>query len=409
MSTHANVLQAQRPDAVTGGHEVPLSLYIHFPWCVRKCPYCDFNSHALRDPLPEEAYLAALFTDLDAELATAKGRSITSIFIGGGTPSLISPRTIGAVIERVAAHGCLDGAAEITLEANPGASDRGRFEGFRAAGVNRLSIGAQSFSDRMLKAIGRIHDAQQGLLAVQAARDAGFDNINIDLMFGLPGQTTAEADADIDTVIRLAPPHLSYYQLTLEPNTLFHERPPRLPDTDLIDAGHDHALERLRQGGWIRYEVSALARDGYQCRHNRNYWEFGDYLAIGAGAHGKITDVCGTIRRYAKTRHPKRYMEAGGQNRIGDRLVPDCDRLFEFMLNALRLADGFSVSLFTARTGIDAGVLEQRLAAAMGERLLERIGDSIRPTERGYRYLNTLLETLLPDDDAGQPHQMRTQ
>ncbi len=374
---------------------VPLSLYVHFPWCVRKCPYCDFNSHALRDALPEQSYLDALLLDLDEEFAHVRGRPITSIFFGGGTPSLVSPRAIGTVIDFVAARAALDADAEITLEANPGASDRARFGGYREAGVNRLSIGVQSFNNRLLTQIGRIHDARQARAAVEGARDAGFTDLNIDLMFGLPGQTRADAAADIEAAVALSPEHLSYYQLTLEPNTLFHEKPPVLPDEEEIFAMHEYGLERLRGKGLFRYEVSAFSRSGHESRHNRNYWEFGDYIGAGAGAHGKLT-AAGRVTRYTKPRHPREYMGRGERFRSSETMVGDEELVFEFMLGALRLTEGFTLSTFHARTGIDPGSIEPRLAPLIEARLLRRAGERVRATERGYLYLNEILEELLP-------------
>ncbi len=375
---------------------VPLSLYVHLPWCVRKCPYCDFNSHALRDSLPEQAYRTSLLADLESELSMARERPVVSIFFGGGTPSLVSPHTIGAVIDLVAHRGMLAADAEITLEANPGASDRARFGGYRDAGVNRLSIGAQSFNNRLLHQIGRIHDARQARSAVEGARDAGFDDINIDLMFGLPGQNRADAAADVEAAIALAPSHLSYYQLTLEPNTLFHAKPPPLPDEDEIHAMHEYGLARVRAGGWFRYEVSAFARSGRECRHNRNYWEFGDYLAVGAGAHGKLS-ADGRVTRFTKPRHPRDYMARTAPFRSSESSVEGEDLVFEFLLNALRLREGFTLSLFEARTGIDRAVLEARLAPLAGSRLLRVAGERVRCTDRGYAYLNEILEKLLPE------------
>lgn len=374
---------------------IPLALYVHLPWCVRKCPYCDFNSHALRDSLPEQAYRNSLLADLEAELSMAPGRIVSSVFFGGGTPSLVSPHTIGAVIDHVARHGMLAADAEITLEANPGASDRARFGGYRAAGVNRLSIGAQSFNNRLLTQIGRIHDARQARAAVEGARHAGFENVNIDLMFGLPGQDRPDAAADIEAAIGLAPSHVSYYQLTLEPNTLFHAKPPTLPDEDDIAAMHEYGLARLRAEGWFRYEVSAFARSGRECRHNRNYWEFGDYLAVGAGAHGKLT-VDGRVTRFTKPRHPRDYMARTDSFRSSESLVMGDDLLFEFLLNALRLREGFALSLFEARTGIGRAMLTPRLEPLTDARLLRLSGERVRCTDRGYDYLNEILEQLLP-------------
>lgn len=375
--------------------DIPLSLYVHFPWCVRKCPYCDFNSHALRDNLPEDRYLEALTADLDEELAACEGRPLASVFFGGGTPSLVSPGIIAAVIDRIAVKATLAEDVEITLEANPGASDRARFTGYRAAGVNRLSIGVQSFSDRLLKSIGRIHDARGARAAVEAARSAGFDNLNIDIMFGLPGQRRDEAAADIDTAIALLPEHISYYQLTLEPNTLFFEKPPELPHEDETFAMQEYALSRLRDNGWFRYEVSAFARLGRESVHNRNYWEFGDYLGAGAGAHGKTTASTG-VTRYTKPRHPRDYMATVEHFRRSQKNVGGEDLLFEFMLGALRLRDGVPLAMFEQRTGISGDVLERRLMPMIDRRLVRWADGRVRTTERGFLYLDDILETLLP-------------
>ena len=374
----------------------PLALYVHLPWCLRKCPYCDFNSHELRDSLPEKAYLDALRADLAEELETVSDRTVDTVFFGGGTPSLFSPEAFDAIIGDLCRHGRLSEGAEVTLEANPGAVDSGRFAGYRAAGVNRLSIGVQSFNNRMLRQLGRIHDARQSRGAVETARRAGFDNLNIDLMFGLPGQTVADASADVEAALHLEPEHLSYYQLTLEPNTLFHARPPRLPDELDIEHMHETGLARLRESGLYRYEVSAFARHQRRCRHNLNYWQFGDYLGVGAGAHGKIADGDGVLR-YSKPRNPKDYQATREDFRQHRRTVGGDDLRFEFLLGALRLVDGFPLDRYVETTGLDADMLLSRLEPFLEQRLLHFNGQRIRATDRGYRYLDELLQQFLPD------------
>jgi oxygen-independent coproporphyrinogen-3 oxidase len=341
----------------------PLSLYIHLPWCLRKCPYCDFNSHEWRGgeneaaDLPERAYLDALQADLEAALPLVWGRSVQTVFIGGGTPSLFSPASIDALLAMVRARVRLAAGAEITLEANPGTFEAGRFADFARAGVTRLSIGVQSFDDRLLQAIGRVHDGDQARAAVaEAARH--FASFNLDLMYALPGQTLADLAADLDTALGFRPPHLSAYHLTLEPNTLFARHPPPLPDDDLAADMQSLLQARLAADGLARYEVSAFARDGHRCRHNLNYWEFGDYLGIGAGAHGKISSASGVIRQ-ARLRHPQRYQEAALAGRAVEieRVLEAADLPFEFMLNALRLVEGVPATLFGERTGLSATVL----------------------------------------------------
>lgn len=377
----------------------PLSLYAHFPWCVRKCPYCDFNSHERRAEIPEAAYIDALLADLESDLPRVWGRPLRSIFLGGGTPSLFSPEAIDAFLAGVRARLSLAPDAEITLEANPGTVETERFRGYRAAGVNRLSIGIQSFNPAHLQILGRIHGRDEALHAGQAALDAGFDNFNLDLMFGLPQQAPEQALADVRTAIALHPTHLSLYQLTLEPNTLFHAQPPSLPDEDVIAAMQDSLQAELAAAGLEQYEISAYARPGQRCRHNLNYWQFGDYLGIGAGAHAKITDATG-ITRLWKLKHPQDYLKKSGTAAaIGDerRLsVPDVP--FEFMLNALRLVSGFEIELFTTRTGLPLSSLEGALAHAKARRLIEAHGDAIRPTALGLRFLNDLTALFLPDD-----------
>jgi len=376
--------------------QIPLALYLHFPWCVQKCPYCDFNSHALRGLAPEDAYVEALIRDLDFELQEAEPRPLVSIFMGGGTPSLFSDRTIGRVLEAVAQRLSFDPQIEITLEANPGTADASHFRGYRAAGVNRLSIGVQSLDAAQLKTLGRIHDPGQAVDAYRLARDAGFDNVNLDLMFALPQQTPAQAMADLAGVIALQPEHLSWYQLTLEPNTEFAARPPPLPDDDAVAEIYDQGQQRLAAAGYAQYEVSAYARPGRQARHNLNYWEFGDYLGIGAGAHGKRTRD-GRIERRARHKHPKRYQEAAGtaaavqeQRLLGVEELP-----VEFMLNTLRLNQGVAACLWEARTGQPLTLLAGPVAEAVRLGLLEADPARLQPTPLGHRHLNRLLGLFL--------------
>ena len=376
----------------------PLALYVHFPWCVRKCPYCDFNSHALRADLPEDQYIDALLADLEADLPRVWGRPVRSIFLGGGTPSLFSPEAIERLLAGIRARVVLVPEAEITLEANPGTVETERFRGYRAAGVNRLSIGIQSFQPEQLQKLGRIHGRDEALAAAQAARAAGFDNFNLDLMFGLPQQTLDEALTDLRTALALQPTHLSVYQLTLEPNTLFHAQPPALPDEDVLAAMQDALQAELAGAGFAQYEVSAYARAGRRCRHNLNYWQFGDYLGIGAGAHAKITDAQGVTRLW-KVKQPRDYLETvgtlaglGGEQRPGRD-----DVAFEFMLNALRLTEGVPAVLFSERTGLDPACLHKPLTQAMARGLLEPSLEHIQPTPLGRRFLNDLIELFLPE------------
>jgi oxygen-independent coproporphyrinogen-3 oxidase len=382
----------------------PLSLYVHLPWCARKCPYCDFNSHQAGDP-DQAGYVDALLEDLETDLPLVWGRSIHSIFIGGGTPSLFPPRLIDRLLGGLRARLPVSPACEITLEANPGSADAGHFRGYREAGVNRLSIGIQSFDDDCLRALGRIHDRQQGLDAYAAARVAGFDNINLDLMFALPGQTPAMALTDLQQAIDLGPEHLSHYQLTLEPNTLFHKYPPALPGEEQAAQMQEQGLERLRQAGYAQYEVSAHARPGRASRHNLNYWRFGDYLGIGAGAHGKITlPAEQRILRRVRLRHPDRYLAASGRERIAsEQQLEPGDRVFEFMLNALRLTGGCEARLFSERTGLPLPSIKRPLTEAVDRGLLEITDDRIRPTPLGQRFLNDLQALFLdaePDPTA---------
>ena len=376
----------------------PLSLYVHFPWCVRKCPYCDFNSHERRGEIPETAYIDALLADLESDLPRVWGRPVRSIFLGGGTPSLFSPEAIDRFLAGVRARLSLAPDAEVTVEANPGTVETERFRGYRAAGVNRLSIGIQSFNPTHLQSLGRIHGRDEALKAARAARDAGFDNFNLDLMFGLPQQTLNEALTDVRTAIALQPSHLSLYQLTIEPNTLFQAKPPTLPDDDTIATLQDSLQEEIATAGFERYEISAYARPGQRCRHNLNYWQFGDYLGIGAGAHAKITDASG-ITRLWKVKQPRDYLKKSGTRAvIGDeRHLKAQDLPFEFMLNALRLVDGFESKLFEQRSGLPLAIVHRALAHARRRLLLEPDGEFIRPTALGLSFLNDLTAIFLPE------------
>lgn len=380
----------------------PLALYIHLPWCVRKCPYCDFNSHEARQDVPERAYVEALLRDLEQSLPRVWGRTIYSVFIGGGTPSLFSPEAIDALLTGVRARLPVSAAAEITLEANPGTVDEQRFSGFRQAGVNRLSVGIQSFSAAALQRIGRIHDGAQALRAVEAVQRAGFDNFNLDLMFGLPGQGVDEARADIAMAIELQPRHISLYQLTLEPNTAFAHAPPALPDEDACWEMQTRGIALLAEHGYARYEVSAYARAGHASRHNLNYWTFGDYLGIGAGAHGKLTDAhTRTITRQWRRRHPRDYMEQ--PDLAGETVLTPEDTVAEFMMNALRLTGGFTTELFTERTGLPPARISATLADAKSRGLIDSDGYTVRPTALGMDFLNDLVQMFLAPARRGAP------
>lgn len=376
----------------------PLALYVHLPWCVRKCPYCDFNSHALRGELEEAAYVDALLRDLAHEGAPVGDREVRTIFIGGGTPSLFQPASIARLLEGIRDRVAVASAAEITLEANPGTVELARFRGFREAGVNRLSIGVQSFEETKLRALGRIHGAEEALRAAQAAVAAGFRNVNLDLMYGLPDQTVEQALADIAVALAFEPVHLSAYQLTLEPNTYFHAHPPALPDEEAVATMHQAIEVRLGDAGYRHYEVSAYARPGFECRHNLNYWEFGDYLGVGAGAHAKITGAGGTWR-YAKTRHPAAYMKRAGtdSSRASARRLDESDLVFEFALNALRLHAGFTPALFAERTGLPFARLDPALEIGRRRGLIEPRSDRVVPSELGRRFLNELLLLFAPE------------
>jgi putative oxygen-independent coproporphyrinogen III oxidase len=384
-------IAVDRPGTVKLAALPPLSLYVHIPWCVRKCPYCDFNSHERAAALPEARYLASLMRDVEAALPAVWGRRIVSVFIGGGTPSLFAPETIDALLCGVRARLPLEPDAEITLEANPGTVEASRFRAFRGAGINRISIGIQSFDDGMLAALGRIHTGQEARAAVDAAL-ASFDNVNLDLMYGLPGQTLEMARADVEHAVACAVPHLSAYQLTIEPNTVFFRRPPVLPAHDQCADMQAAVEEALAGAGYEHYETSAFARSGHRCRHNLNYWHFGDYLGVGAGAHGKLS-FADRVMRHARAKQPGQYMEAAAG--LEQREVPAAELPFEFMLNALRLVEGFEPGLFTERTGLAFSVLESRLAPAEERGLLERDWRRVRASERGRRFLNELLQTFL--------------
>ncbi len=378
----------------------PLSLYVHLPWCLRKCPYCDFNSHERpgAGALPEAEYVDALVADLESSLPQVWGRRVLSVFIGGGTPSLFSPAAIDRLLGDIRARLPLEPGCEITLEANPGTFERERFRAFRAAGVTRLSIGVQSFDDRCLQAIGRVHDAAQARSAVEEAATA-FDTFNIDLMYALPGQDLAGLGADLDQALAFAPPHLSIYHLTIEPNTAFAARPPpRLPDDDLASDMLDLISQRTGVSGLARYEVSAFARPGHRCSHNLNYWQFGDYLGIGAGAHGKLS-FPDRIVRQVRWREPAAYMRhaQAGQAVSNEQLVTVDELPFEFMLGALRLADGFELALLPERTGLGLQVLEPALDQALARGWLHRQGSRLLPTARGYNFLSDVQQLFLAD------------
>ncbi len=380
---------------------LPLSVYLHLPWCQSKCPYCDFNSHPLHGELPQDAYVKALAADMDGNRRWLSNRTIHSVFFGGGTPSLFSARSIGQLLKGLAAHSRLDDSAEITLEANPGSAEVARFCDYRTAGVNRLSLGIQSFNDASLKALGRIHDAAQACAAIDAAHAAGFEAINLDLMHCLPGQRLPEALRDLDTALSFAPQHLSLYQLTIEPNTRFAAQPPRLPDEDTAWAICAGIEEKTAAAGLQHYEVSAFARAGSQCRHNLNYWQFGDYLGFGAGAHSKVT-TADAIRRWWRPRHPRDYMRTAERAPDQIQRVSDNELAFEFLLNALRLKGGFSIDLFEERTRLKWRGIASAVDKATMRGLLEVRGRQILATEHGWRFLDDLLQDFLPIGMGGR-------
>jgi len=389
-----------RPGSLQLAALPPLALYVHLPWCLKKCPYCDFNSHELSTPeLPEQRYLDALVADLDAALALVWGRTVHSIFIGGGTPSLFSPQSIDRLLADIRARVRLSPACEITLEANPGTFERDRFRDFRHAGVTRLSVGVQSFNDRHLKALGRVHDRAQALAAVEEAAQA-FDTFNLDLMYALPGQTMQELEQDLTTALDLNSPHISIYHLTIEPNTYFAKFPPVVPDQDTAYEMLDLVTAMTQARGLSRYEVSAYARPGHACWHNLNYWQFGDYLGIGAGAHGKLSFAHRVVRQ-VRHREPRLYMDkalagdcVASQTEVARRDLP-----FEFMLNALRLREGFSLAHFTERTGLPISAIEAALNEAQRKGLIDRDLARVWPTTQGFDFLNDLQSLFLSDAD----------
>lgn len=386
------------PDAA-GLSPPPLSLYVHLPWCVRKCPYCDFNSHAVKSKLPADEYIDALFRDLEQDLPLVWGRTVQTVFFGGGTPSLFS----AAQVERMLSgfRGLLNVApgAEVTLEANPGTTEHDSFSAYRDAGINRVSLGVQSFDDRMLQAIGRIHGRSEVDRALESISRSGISNFNLDLMYALPGQSRAAAVEDMRLALAAEPSHLSHYQLTLEPNTAFHAAPPQLPDEDLAWTMQEACAELLETAGFGNYEVSAWARPGQECRHNLNYWEYGDFLAIGAGAHGKITlGAEQEVRRRVKRRHPQAWMEGAMQGDVlaEDRVVSAAERVFEFFLNQSRLKSGIRKSRFSPRTGLPWSDVEQRVDLAIRKGLLEDRGSRLVPTDVGWRFVNEIQAIFLP-------------
>lgn len=374
----------------------PLSLYVHLPWCLKKCPYCDFNSHELRGELAQARYVEALVADLEAALPLVWGRRVVSVFLGGGTPSLFAPETIGRLIESIRARLPLEPGCEITMEANPGTFERERFRAFREAGVTRLSIGVQSFEDAKLQALGRVHDRAQALAAVEEAARS-FETFNLDLMYALPGQTLDDALADLTQALAFAPPHLSLYHLTIEPNTRFAVDPPVVPDDDTAFGMLDALIERTGLQGLDRYEISAYARPGHRCRHNLNYWQFGDYLGIGAGAHGKLS-FAHRILRQTRWREPATYVERAlaGEAVSSEHEIAAADLPFEFMLNALRLREGFTLAEFAERTGLSVGVLTAPLDEAERRGLIERDWQRVRPSARGLDFLSDLQALFLP-------------
>jgi oxygen-independent coproporphyrinogen-3 oxidase len=376
----------------------PLALYAHFPWCVQKCPYCDFNSYTLKETLPEQRYIDTLMRDLDAQLPDVAGRPFVSIFLGGGTPSLFSPDAIGQLLAHARKTAGFADAIEVTLEANPGTIERGKFAEYRDAGITRVSLGAQSFDARQLAKLGRIHSAGETRRAAEELHAAGLANFNLDLMYALPDQSAAEALVDLDAALDLDPAHLSQYHLTIEPGTVFAGAPPPQPVDEVVDVMLDESLSTLSRRGFDHYEVSGYARAGARCRHNLNYWTFGDYLGIGAGAHGKITTGDGIVRTQ-RTREPRRYL-ADDAASVARRPVGAHELPFEFAMNAFRLVDGFSDSLFVERTGLPISTLEIALAPQIARGLVERSSEGWRATPTGFRFLNDILVDLLPDPES---------
>ena len=371
----------------------PLSLYIHIPWCVQKCPYCDFNSHALKGEVPHDDYVAHLLADLDADLPLVAGRKIRTIFIGGGTPSLLSAEAMQTLMDGVRARIPVAADAEVTMEANPGTVEADRFSGYQKAGINRISIGVQSFGDDKLIRLGRIHDAGEAKRAARLAATLGLRSFNLDLMHGLPEQHLGEALSDLRQAIELAPPHLSWYQLTIEPNTSFGSRPPVLPDDDLLWDIFSQGHQLLTQAGYVQYETSAYAKPGFQCQHNLNYWRFGDYLGIGCGAHGKVSFADGRILRTVKTKHPRGYMEGRYLDQQNE--VATEDRPFEFFMNRFRLLEAMPRRDFTGYTGLPESVVRPQIEAALNAGEISETATHWQITEHGKLFLNTLLERFL--------------
>jgi len=377
----------------------PLSLYVHMPWCVRKCPYCDFNSHAVKDGFPAEKYIDALVADLEQELPLVWGRTVQSIYFGGGTPSLFSARHIESFLTAARARLNLRPDVEITLEANPGTIERDSFAAYAEAGVNRVSLGVQSFDDQLLKAIGRIHGRREIEQSLGSLHASGIGNFNIDLMFALPGQGFGHSRSDVELAVGAGPAHISFYQLTMEPNTAFAQNPPSVPDDDAAWEMQQRGVELLEENGYLQYEISAFAQKDRVCRHNMNYWRYGDFLAVGAGAHGKITlPAEGRVQRYAKHRHPKRYLQGleTGDWRAETRVLQDDELVFEFFLNQLRLKQGVVVDDFSARTGLPWRMAEKRLQIAIDKGLLEAGNGCYRPTPLGWRFVNDIQQLFLP-------------
>ncbi|MEJ2383991.1 MAG: radical SAM family heme chaperone HemW [Xanthomonadales bacterium] len=379
--------------------EPPLALYVHLPWCVRKCPYCDFNSHEMRGALPADDYIDALLRDLELELPLVWGRVVRSVFLGGGTPSLFGARPIDRLLSGIRSRLTLAPDAEITLEANPGTIEHDSFTAYRSAGVNRVSLGVQSFDDALLARIGRIHGRAEAVAAVESLAASGIDNFNLDLMYALPGQGVAQAEQDLRTALSFAPPHVSHYQLTIEPNTLFHRHRPDLPDDDLAVSMQERCEELLDAAGLGGYEISAHARAGRACRHNLNYWQYGDFIGIGAGAHGKISlPARQAILRRVRSRHPRDWMRAAGTPAAlaEERDLPPAERVFEFFLNHLRLRRGVRKTRFSERTGAPWSAVESRIDRLVGRGLLEDLGDRVAPTATGWRFVNDLQAEFLP-------------
>lgn len=394
MSLIASDLSTQRP-LEQGFQLPPLALYVHIPWCIRKCPYCDFNSHTATPELPEHAYVAALLADLDVDLVHVHGRRLESIFFGGGTPSLFSASALQTLLDGIEQRIRFSAQIEITLEANPGTFEQHKFAAYRALGINRLSIGIQSFADSKLQALGRVHSGTEAIAAIEMARKAGFDNFNLDLMHGLPDQSPAEALADLQTAIDLAPSHLSWYQLTMEPNTVFWNKPPVLPEDDVLWDIQEAGQALLAEHGYMQYEVSAYARAEHVAQHNVNYWSFGDFIGIGAGAHGKVSDPQGRIQRTWKTRQPTDYLHPEKPFLAGSNTLAAEDLPFEFLMNALRLTDGVELKLFSQRTGLGITALQDGLNQARQRGLLCTDPERLAASAQGQLFLNDLLQIFL--------------